>query len=106
MMLDGAPLPTYASIKDFQHGKAGYVADVVDQALLLPKDMVDLRTMKKHEVFLSLKRDLVLVSILCVCVYIYIYIYILLKVLITFYNHCVVFFTGCVTCAHGRGASE
>ena len=76
MMLDGAPLPTYASIKDFQHGKAGYVADVVDQALLLPKDMVDLRTMKKHEVFLSLKRDLVLVSILCVCVYIYIYTYI------------------------------
>ena len=75
MMLDGAPLPTYASIKDFQHRKARYVADVVDQALLLPKDMVDLRTMKKHEVFLSLKRDLVLVSILCVCVYIYTYIF-------------------------------
>ena len=29
--------------------------------LLLPQDMADLRTLKKHEVFLTLKRDLAMV---------------------------------------------
>ena len=50
-----------ASIKDFQQGKVGYVANVVEQALLLPTDMADLRSMRKHEVFLSLKRNLAMV---------------------------------------------
>ena len=63
-MLDRAPLPTDASIRDFQQGRAGYVADVVEQALLLPRDMANLRSMRKHRVFLSLKRDLALVSLL------------------------------------------
>ena len=60
--LDGAPLPSDASIKDFQGGKAGYMANSVEQALLLPKDIADLKSMRKHEVFLSLKRDLAMVS--------------------------------------------
>ena len=38
------------------------MADAVEQALLLPEDMADLRSMRKHEVFLSLKRDLAMVS--------------------------------------------
>lgn len=33
------------------------MANAVEQALLLPGDMADLRAMKKYEVFLSLKRD-------------------------------------------------
>ncbi|KAK9997975.1 hypothetical protein SO802_017578 [Lithocarpus litseifolius] len=41
-------------------GRARYVADVVEKALLLPGDMADLRSIRKHEVFLSLKRDLAL----------------------------------------------
>ena len=78
-MLDGPLLPANSSIRDFQKGKVGYVADAVKQALLRPKDMVDLRTMKKHEVFLSLKRDLAYgkpfkLSFLFL-LYIYIYIY-------------------------------
>ena len=51
-----------ASVRNFQQGRAGYVADTVEQALLLLEDMADLKSMRKHEVFLSLKRDLVLVS--------------------------------------------
>ena len=51
-----------ASIKDFQQGKAGYVANIVEQALLLPTDMADLSSMRKHEVFLNLKRNLAMVS--------------------------------------------
>ena len=38
------------------------MANSVGQALLLSTDMVDLRSMRKHEVFLSLKRDLTMVS--------------------------------------------
>lgn len=38
--------------------------DAVEQAFLLPEDMADLRSIRKHEVFLSLKMDLALVSLL------------------------------------------
>ena len=62
-MIDGSTLPTNSSIRDFLKGKAKYIADVVEQDFLLPEDMVKLRTMKKHEVFLSLKSDLAMVSI-------------------------------------------
>lgn len=59
--LDGALLPLDSSIRDFQKGKAGYVANALKQPLLFPYDMADLRSLKKHEVFLSLKRDLAMV---------------------------------------------
>lgn len=62
MELDGAPLSSDASIQDFQGGTAGYVANAMEQTLLLPKDMADLRSMRKHELFLDLKRDLAMVS--------------------------------------------
>ena len=62
-MLDGAPLLASASIRDFQGGTAGYVADAVEQALLLPEDIAELRSMRRHEVFLSLKRYLAMVCI-------------------------------------------
>ena len=62
LVLDETPLPTDASIKNFQQGRAKYVVDAMEQALLLLEDMADLRSMRKHEVFLSLKRDLALVS--------------------------------------------
>ena len=62
LVLDGVPLPFDSTIRHFQQGKAGYVVNSVQQSLLLLEDMVDLRNLKKHEVFLSLKRDLALVS--------------------------------------------
>ena len=40
------------------------MANLVRPALLLSTDMVDLRSMRKHEVFLGLKRDLAMVSTL------------------------------------------
>ena len=64
MELDGAPLLNDASIRDFQQGMTGYVADAVEHSLLLPKDMADLRSMRQHEVFFGLKRDLTMVSLL------------------------------------------
>ena len=86
-MLDKSPLPVNSSMRDFQHRKAGYVADVVEQALILLGDMVDLRTMKRHKVFLGLKRDLAIVSLsrraplLLLFYYIYIFIFCLCSLL-------------------------
>ena len=60
-MLDETPLLANASIKDFQGGKASYVANAMEQALLLPEDMAELHSMRRHEVFLSLKRYLAMV---------------------------------------------
>ena len=37
------------------------MADAVEQALLLPEDMAELQSMKRHEVFLSLKMYLAMV---------------------------------------------
>ena len=62
--LDRAPLSSDVSIRDFQGGTAGNVANAVEQSLLLPKDMADLKSMRKHEIFLVLKRDLAMVSFL------------------------------------------
>ena len=59
-MLNGEPLLTNASICDFQ-GVVDYVANTVEQALLLFEDMAELRDMRRHEVFLSLKRYLAMV---------------------------------------------
>ena len=72
--LDGAPLPLDSSIRDFQKGKADYVANTLKQPLLVPQDMANLRTLKKHEVFLTLKRDLAMVCTLVYFLY-HIYVY-------------------------------
>ena len=63
LVLDESPLFANSSIRDFRQGKVWYIADAVEQALLLPDDMADLKTMKRHEVFLGLKRDLAMVSL-------------------------------------------
>ena len=39
------------------------MANALEQSLLLPQDMADLRTLKKYEVFLILKRDLAMVRV-------------------------------------------
>lgn len=98
MVLDKALLPTDASIRDFQHGKVGYVANAVEQALLLPRDMADLRSMKKHEVFLSFKRNLALISLSIV--------FLLFKVAIAFSNRHTLSLKGCSSCTQGQGIGE
>ena len=57
-MHGGEPLKDGASLKDFNGGIGCHVASVVEEALLLPKDMSELRSMRKNEVFLNCKRYL------------------------------------------------
>ena len=74
MEVDGAPFLENASIRNFQWGTAGCVVDAVEQSLLLPKDMADLRSMRQYEVFLGLKRDLAMVSLFLCPLYFYIFV--------------------------------
>ena len=60
--VDGAAIPWNASIREYQRGHSAHVAESLEQPLLLPKDMEALRKLKQHDLFLSLKRDLALVS--------------------------------------------
>ena len=39
------------------------MANSLEPVLLLPQDMADLKSLKKHEVFLTLKRDLAVVGV-------------------------------------------
>ena len=62
-MLGGEPLTDDASIRDYNGGIGCHVALVLEETLLLPKDMVELRELRRNEVFLQTKRFLGVVCI-------------------------------------------
>ena len=55
-MLGGEPLMDDTSIRDFNGGIGCHVATALEQTLLLPRDMVELRGLRRNEVFLNTKR--------------------------------------------------
>ena len=57
-MLGGEPLMDDASIRDLNGGIGCHVASALEQTLLLPKDMTELRGFRRSEVFLHIKRFL------------------------------------------------
>ena len=62
-MLGGEPLIDNASIRDYNGGIGCHVASVLEETLLLPKDMVELRGLRRNEVFLQTKRFLGMIRI-------------------------------------------
>ena len=60
--VDGAPIARDASLRHYHGGHASHVAEALEQPLLLPKDMKAYRSFTHPELFLSLKRDLAMVS--------------------------------------------
>ena len=62
-MLRGEPLTDDASIRDYNGGIGCHVVSVLEETLLLPKDMVELRGLRRNEVFLQAKRFLGMVCI-------------------------------------------
>ena len=60
--MDGAPIPWDALVREFQKGRAGYIAEALEQPLLLPKDMDAYKCFIQNDLFLSLKRDLAMVN--------------------------------------------
>ena len=57
-MINGEPLRDDASIRNFNGGVGFHVASALEEALLLPTDMAELRFIRKNEVFLNLKKYL------------------------------------------------
>ena len=57
-MLNGEPLREDASLRNFNGGIRCHMALALEEALLLPTDMAELRSIKKYEIFLNLKRYL------------------------------------------------
>ena len=53
--VDGIPIPWNALVREFQKGRAGYIAKALEQPLLLPKDMEAYRRFKQNSLFLSPK---------------------------------------------------
>ena len=60
--VDGMPIAYDATLRHYRRGHAGLVAEALEQPLLLPQDMEAYRTFNHPELFLSLKRDLAIVS--------------------------------------------
>ena len=60
--VDGVPIAYDATLRHYRGGHAGLVAEALEQPLLLPKDMEAYRNFNHPELFLSLKRDLAMVS--------------------------------------------
>ena len=60
--VDGVPIAYDASLRHYRGGHTSYVAEALEQPLLFPKDMEAYRNFNHPELFLSLKRDLAMVS--------------------------------------------
>ena len=60
--VEGDAIPYTASIREYNKGRAGYIAEALEQPVLLPRDMEAYRRFSQPELFLSLKRDLAMVK--------------------------------------------
>ena len=60
--MDGVPIAWDSSIRHYRGGHAGHVVEVLEQPLLLLKNIKAYRNFSQSELFLSLKRDLAIVS--------------------------------------------
>ena len=64
--VDGAPIAWDASLRHYRGGHAGHIAEALEQPLL-PKYREAYRNFNHPKFFLSLKRDLAMVSYLIHC---------------------------------------
>ena len=60
--VDGVPIAYDASLRHYRGGHAGHIAEALEQPFLLSKDMEAYRNFNHLHLFLSLKRDLAMVS--------------------------------------------
>ena len=65
--VDGVPIAWDASLRHYRGGHAGHITEALEQPLLLPKDMKAYKDFNHPKLFLSLKRDLAMVSYLIHC---------------------------------------
>ena len=83
--VNSMPTAFDATLRHYRGGHAGLVAEALEQPLLLPQDMVAYRSFNHPELFLSLKRDLAMVSDSAHFFFIYIYLHFIAEV--SFYHY-------------------
>ena len=83
--VDDMPIAFDATLRHYRGGHAGLVAEALEQPLLLPQDMAAYRSFNHPELFLSLKRDLAMVSDSANFFFIYIYLHFIAEV--SFYHY-------------------
>ena len=62
-MLGGEPLTDDALIRDYNGSVGCQVVSALEETLLLPRDMIELRGLRRNEVFLQAKRSLGMVCV-------------------------------------------
>ena len=82
MEVDGAPIAIDATLRHFRGGHAGLLVEALEQPLLLPQDMAAYRSFNHPDLFLSLKRDLVMVSYSAHFSFIYVYLHFVTEVIL------------------------
>ena len=83
--VDGMPIAFDTTLRHYCGGHAGLVVEALEQPLLLPQDMAAYRSFNHPELFLSLKRDLAMVSDSAHFFFIYIYLHFIAEV--SFYHY-------------------
>ena len=78
--VDGMPVAFDATLRHFHGGHAGLLAEALQQPLLLPQDMAAYRSFNHPDLFLSLKRDLAMVSYSAHFSFIYVYLHFITEV--------------------------
>ena len=76
---DGMPIAFDATLRHYRGGHAGLMAEALQQPLLLPQDMAAYRSFNHPDLFLSLKRDLAMVSNSAHFSFIYVYLHFITK---------------------------
>ena len=83
--VDGMPIAFDATLRHYRGRHAGLVAEALEQPFLLPQDMAAYRSFNHPKLFLSLKRDLAMVSYSAHFFFIYIYLHFIAEV--SFYHY-------------------
>ena len=78
--VNGAPIAMDATLRHFHEGHAGLMAEALQQPLLLSQDMVAYRSFNHPDLFLSLKRDLAMVSNSVHFSFIFVYLHFFFKI--------------------------
>ena len=83
--VDRIPVALDATLRHFRRGHAGLLTEALQQPLLLPQDMAAYRSFNHPDLFLSLKRDLAMVSNSAPFSFIYVYLHFITEATLSLY---------------------
>ena len=98
--VDGMPIAFDATLRHYRRRHAGLMAKSLQQPLLLPQDMVAYRSFNHLDLFLSLKRDLAMVSNSTHFSFIYVYLHFITEATLSLH------ILGYTTSLCGRGVGQ